>query len=170
MIILPIATENIHLIPDTTNLDIIGNVEISYLDSTFRYAVNYFTNAQVSSFPTSKPKSIFELNENRFGYVYLDDRNYVGHSIVENRFNNTLYIEDFAIHSDYRGKGYAHKLMDFIISNSKYNGISLEVQNTNVVAFLFYMKYGFCIGGFDTLFYENTVQKGDVAIYLYYSI
>ncbi len=169
MIISLITKDNLDLIPKTMNLNIIGNVELSFVDNVFKYTVNYLESEKGFSFPTSKPNDISELSENRFGFICTENGRYVAHVIAESKFNSTLYIEDFDVHSDYREKKCAEMLMDYVVdyATSRYKGISLEVQNTNAIAFLFYLKYGFEIGGFDRSVYKNTPQNGEVAIYLY---
>ena len=51
-----------------------------------------------------------------------------------------------------------------------YRGIYTIVQDNNVGAFLFYIKAGFAIGGFDNLVYRHGKQEGKGDIYLYLEI
>jgi Predicted acetyltransferase len=121
-------------------VDLIGNIKLSYLDSDFEYKILNAQKMSHFSFPTSKPQNLSEFNENRFGYILTENNEYIGHTVVSKRFNNTLYIEDFDIDFKYRGKGYAQNLMNFLTEEAKKSnlgGISLEVQNNNVTAFLF---------------------------------
>jgi ribosomal protein S18 acetylase RimI-like enzyme len=57
-----------------------------------------------------------------------------------------LYIHDFFVHPDFRGKGLANKLMQELISISndrKYCKITLEVREDNFVAKGLYKNLGF---------------------------
>jgi ribosomal protein S18 acetylase RimI-like enzyme len=57
-----------------------------------------------------------------------------------------LYIHDFFVHPDYRGKGLANSLMQELISISderKYCKITLEVRDDNLIAQGLYKKLGF---------------------------
>lgn len=165
-----ISAENLNLIPEVMDVESIGDVVISYTNNNFQYSIDKNILSEDFTFPTSKPNKIIEFNNNRYGFVMTENDQYVGHAVIEHRFNNTLYIEDFDINPQCRGKKYAISLMNFLESHakeSKLSGLSLEVQNNNAVAFLFYIKTGFIIGGFDLMFYEKTRQKGQTAIYLY---
>ena len=168
--------KNYLLIPSQMDLNKIGRIKILLDDNGWNYNIQYNNNATLKSFPTSK---LYEINKfiklkNKEGYILIENNKYIGHVILEKRFNNTLYIEDFDIDESYRNKGYAKFLMDKVIKTAKnynVNVVSLEVQDTNVIAFKFYIRYGFEIGGYDNLFYkEVNVQKNDNAVYLYLNV
>ncbi len=169
MNISPISEQNFHLIQPKISMDIIGKVIPNFDGTVWTYTTTQLDKPYSRTIPTSKPKTMDEITDTRYGYVAMVDGEYVGHTIVRKAFNNTLYIEDFDISENHRRKGYSKAMMDRIVDDAKkaYKGISLEVQDTNVIAFSFYIKYGFVIGGYDSLFYEKTVQNGDGAVFLY---
>lgn len=162
---------NLRLMPGKMDLDIIGRTIPHFDGKQWSYEFLINEESYKSSFPTSKINNLNELNDKRHAFIMLDENNnYVGHCVMEIKFNNLLYIEDLDICKECRNKGYACKLMDRVIQLSKelgLKGVSLEVQDTNVIAFKFYVKYGFIIGGYDNIFYKKTVQKDDNAIYMY---
>lgn len=171
MKIFNINENNFKLMPISMDLDVVGRVVPSFDGEYWSYNIFYNENSINCSFPTSKINDVNELNDKRYAFIMLNENNnYVGHCVMEVKFNNLLYIEDLDICKEYRNKGYAYKLMDKVIQLANeldLNGVSLEVQDTNVIAFKFYIKYGFKIGGYDNMFYKKTIQKNDNAIYMY---
>lgn len=171
MIICEVNETNMDLIPSKMNLDIIGRVIPSFDGISWSYNLVINEHRTKASFPTSKINDLKELNDKRHAYIIMDEKNnYAGHCVMDVKFNNLLYIEDLDICEKYRKKRYAYELMNKVVQLSKdlgLQGVTLEVQDSNVIAFKFYIKYGFNIGGFDNMFYKKTVQKDDNAIYMY---
>jgi ribosomal protein S18 acetylase RimI-like enzyme len=52
----------------------------------------------------------------------------------------------------------------------KLKGIMLETQDTNLAACRFYKKYGFILGGVDTMLYGNFENKDQKALFWYYPV
>ena len=82
-----------------------------------------------------------------------------------------MYLYDLKVNARYRGKGIAAMLMDRageIARERGYRGIYTQGQDDNLGACLFYIKYGFRIGGLDTEVYKGTAQEGksDILFYL----
>jgi ribosomal protein S18 acetylase RimI-like enzyme len=46
----------------------------------------------------------------------------------------------------------------------------LETQDTNLAACRFYKKYGFILGGVDTMLYRNFENKDQKALFWYYPV
>lgn len=46
-------------------------------------------------------------------------------------------------------------------------GVSLETQDNNVLAIRFYLKYGFKLGGIDSMCYTDSHYLGETALYFY---
>ncbi len=100
-----------------------------------------------------------------------DDRRLVGIAIAEKQvWNRTLWIWEFHIDKDYRGKGLGRRLMDHMASIGKETGCRVllcETQNTNVPAIRFYRKVGFEIGAIDLSYYTNTdIADFEVAVFM----
>ncbi len=102
--------------------------------------------------------------------LYEDD-DLVGIVIAEkNDWNRTLWVWEFHIHPDRRGKGYGRQLMEALTEVGRQNDcriIVCEAQNTNVPAIRFYRKVGFAVDGIDLSYYTNRdVEAGEVAIFM----
>ncbi|MEC0238452.1 GNAT family N-acetyltransferase [Paenibacillus dokdonensis] len=85
-------------------------------------------------------------------------------------WNNTLYIWDIQVSSEYRRRNIGRALLNIVTENAKKDGfraIRLETQNYNVPAIRFYNECGFTIDGIDTSFYTNTdMETGEVALFM----
>lgn len=79
--------------------------------------------------------------------VLEDDNKIVGYITIRTRKNNkTMRLYNFAVHKDYRGKGYAKELFTVLLNLLQlYNKAYLEVKVTNTPAIKFYKKNGFQI-------------------------
>lgn len=81
-------------------------------------------------------------------YVAEVDEQIVGFAIFYTRYStwkgNRLYLEDFIVTEDFRGKGIGKVLFEKIIEESKsgnYNGMVWQVLDWNEPAINFYNKY-----------------------------
>jgi ribosomal protein S18 acetylase RimI-like enzyme len=100
-----------------------------------------------------------------------DGSELIGIAIAEKRdWNRSMWVWDFHMDADYRGKGIGTKLMNTLAKNAKEAGLRVmvcETQNTNVPAINFYRKVGFEIDGLDLSYYTNKdVEEGEVAIFM----
>lgn len=98
---------------------------------------------------------VLELNESVIGYGGM-------WKIVDE-----LHVTNFAVLPDYRGKGYAHLLMDAmedygVIHGFKY--MTLEVRRSNAVAIALYEKHGFVGAGYRPQYY---VDSGEDALVMW---
>lgn len=71
--------------------------------------------------------------------IYIDD---IGFAIVRKLYDS-LDITDVFVNQEYRKKGYASKLLDYIIKNNNGYKIMLEVNEENIPAIGLYEKFGF---------------------------
>jgi ribosomal protein S18 acetylase RimI-like enzyme len=89
-----------------------------------------------------------------------DGNHLIGIAIAEKRdWNRSLWVWEFHVEAQYRGKGIGHKLMNSLVKAAKENDcrvIVCEVQNTNVPAIGFYRRQGFEIDGLDLSYYSNS--------------
>ena len=102
--------------------------------------------------------------------VYDGDR-LVGIAIAEKQaWNRTLWVWEFHIDSDYRGRGLGRQLMGNMAAVGKKVGCRVmvcETQNTNVPAIRFYRKMGFEVGAIDLSYYTNKdVTDFEVAVFM----
>lgn len=113
---------------------------------------------------------IYIDNPNEAAFLAMLNGNCIGSLRVGKRWNNNSFIDDLAIDRAHRGQGVGKMLMDAAVQWSKekgFNGVSLETQNGNLLACRFYMKYGFKLGGIDTMVYTHPLYKKDIALYFY---
>ena len=54
--------------------------------------------------------------------------------------------------------------------NKNLKGIMLETQDVNIAACRFYQKYGFILGGVDTILFSNFKDHDQKALFWYYKI
>ena len=107
------------------------------------YALKYFPNFKVSENPFEKTYAYF-MDDEIIGFISA--------SIIYERAE----IEYFVVSEEYRGKGYAQKLLDYLISNiSNGDNISLEVRCNNERAINFYLKNGFKKAATRENYYNN---------------
>ena len=81
-----------------------------------------------------------------------------------------MYLYDLKVSKDYRHQGVAKLLLEKakeVCKQKGYNGIYTQGQDNNLSACLFYIKFGFHIGGFDTDIYKGTKQEGKADIIFY---
>ncbi len=100
-----------------------------------------------------------------------DSERLVGIAIAEQQvWNRTLWIWEFHIDQDYRGRGLGRQLMDHMAVTGKEVGCRVmvcETQNTNVPAIRFYRKVGFEVGAVDLSYYTNRdITDFEVAVFM----
>jgi ribosomal protein S18 acetylase RimI-like enzyme len=100
-----------------------------------------------------------------------DGNRLVGIAIAEKQaWNRTLWVWEFHIDSDYRGRGLGRQLMDNMVDIGKKVGCRVmvcETQNTNVPAIRFYRKVGFEVGAIDLSYYTNKdMTDFEVAVFM----
>ncbi|MFA1819820.1 GNAT family N-acetyltransferase [Virgibacillus oceani] len=83
---------------------------------------------------------------NSFGYV----KGSIAYHFMKDEFNKKLsyqddtgYIECVATTSKARGKGVSTSLMNYVLENEDYHRYTLEVVDTNEIAYRLYKKLGF---------------------------
>ena len=73
-------------------------------------------------------------------------------------WNRTLWVWEFHIDPEYRGKGLGRHLMERLAEEGRSAGCRVmvcETQNTNVGAIRFYRRVGFEVGAIDLSYYTN---------------
>lgn len=82
-------------------------------------------------------------------FVAEDDHVIVGFALYYTRYSTwkgcRLYLEDFLVTEEYRGKGVGKLLFEAVMQEAKdknYNGMSWQVLDWNEPAINFYKKYG----------------------------
>jgi ribosomal protein S18 acetylase RimI-like enzyme len=100
-----------------------------------------------------------------------DEERLVGIAIAEKQaWNRTLWVWEFHIAVDYRGRGLGRQLMDSLAEVGKKTGCRVmvcETQNTNVPAIRFYRRVGFEVGAIDLSYYTNKdMTDFEVAVFM----
>ena len=127
----------------------------------YKYPID---NEDYSEYINSNDKKIF---------LFYEKNNCVGQIILKKYWNKNTYIQDICVAKNCRNKGIGYKLMDKAVEWTKMNGlkgIMLETQDVNIIACKFYKKYGFILGGVDTMLYSNFKNADQKALFWYYKI
>lgn len=126
---------------------------------TKKYSEQYI---EIDDFLDSKTHKIF--------LAYVDD-NLAGQIILRSQWNGFGFIDDIRTDINFRGMKIGTKLINHAVDWAKsvdLKGLSLETQNTNPDACLFYESLGFKIGGIDTMIYKNFEENSsDIAVFWY---
>jgi ribosomal protein S18 acetylase RimI-like enzyme len=84
-------------------------------------------------------------------------------------WNRRLIIEDIAVAPRHRGRGVGRALMGLAKEFARERGAGhlwLEVTNINAPAIHAYLCMGFAFCGLDTTLYDNTLSRGEQALYM----
>ncbi len=114
------------------------------------------------STPWSRDSFVRELVENKIALYLVAkiEKIAVGYIGVWKIFNEG-HITNVAVHSDYRGKGIATRLISELLSLCEKDGIdafTLEVRRSNIVAQNLYKKFQFAECGFRKGYYQDTKE------------
>ena len=74
---------------------------------------------------------LYVINDQLVGFIHIQD------------LIDEIDIINIIINENYRRKGYASKLLDYVISISNNKKLILEVSSLNIPAINLYKKYGF---------------------------
>lgn len=98
-------------------------------DEVLDFILKFFPKYKISSDPFEKV------------YVYYDSKiiGFISCSIIYDRCE----INYIGVEKDFRRRGIAQKLLDYVINNNNFDSISLEVRKDNIEAINFYLKNGF---------------------------
>ena len=95
----------------------------------YDFILKYFPSYKISSDPFEKI----------FAYYDKDIVGFISVSIIYERCE----INYIAVEKEYRRRGIAQKLLDYVIKFNDFDSISLEVRADNTAATSFYLKNGF---------------------------
>ena len=112
-------------------------------------------------------------NKDKIIYLFYDIHSCVGQIILKKYWNENAYVNDICVAKSYRNKGIGFQLMDKAVEWTKMKnlkGIMLETQDVNIAACKFYKKYGFILGGVDTMLYSHFKIAEQKAMFWYYKM
>ena len=151
-----------------------GRMIPSYKDEEWSYTVEHLNPQDVSEmcFPDENYDYMEMCNNSIFIGAY-DGGKCIGLAILKDALLKYMYLYDLKVNKEYRNQGVA----SLLITRAKeaavergYHGIYTLGQDNNLSACLFYLKYGFHIGGLDTNVYKGTTQEGKADILFYLDI
>lgn len=91
----------------------------------------------------SKESMLTQIKNDDF-YVMERENKIIGYiTILKRKNSRSVRLYNFTIHKDYRGKGYSHILITYILTLYIAYNIYLEVRKDNIQAIKLYEKYGF---------------------------
>lgn len=146
-----------------------GRMIPSYQNETWDYTVERFSETGEMCFPDEQ----YDYHSMAGNSVFLgayDGDACIGLAVLQDSFFKYLYLYDLKVNADYRGQGVAKLLLqqaEDVAREKGYRGIYTIGQDNNLGACLFYVKNGFCIGGFDNHVYRGTKQEGKADIIFY---
>ena len=147
---------------------IIGKIIPTFSNGTWSYTEALFDNEYEKLFPNDDEQwEDYINNPNKTVFFYYDNTDCVGQVRLRKNWNGYALIEDIAVAKSHRKSGIGAKLIAKAIEWAKVNGLPglmLETQDNNLLAFRFYNKLGFKIGGVDTMLYGNS---DEVAVFWY---
>lgn len=147
-----------------------GRVVPSYVNERWSYEVRPFPPERVGEmcFPDEN-YDYDEMKDSVFLGAYEDEK-CVGLAVLQPGFFRYLYLYDLKVCRAYRGQKIGALLIDKareIALRRGCRGLYTQGQDNNVGACLFYLRYGFHIGGLDTEVYRGIRQEGKADILFY---
>lgn len=110
-------------------------------------------------------------NPSKAVFMYFDGEQCVGQVRIRVSWNRYCFVEDLAVARDFRGRGIGHELLKQArrwAEERELTGFALETQDVNLLACRFYRKYGFVLGGVDTMLYRNVGNAQEMALFWYF--
>lgn len=109
-------------------------------------------------------------NSDKIVFMAYADKECAGQIRLRRYWNRYCYIDDIEVGGKHRRKGIGRGLIDAAAQWAKaggMKGIMLEAQDVNLSACRFYARYGFALGGVDTMLYGNFPNKDEKALFWY---
>lgn len=162
----------LHLLPRPQQpFDIIGRLVPTYDGTEWKTAEQLINTKKEKTYPDDSFNSLEYIeNPEQSAFLAMLNDECVGSIRVCKRWNGNAFIDDLAIDCAHRGHGVGSMLMDAAVQWGKEKGlvgVSLETQDSNLIACRFYLKYGFKLGGIDTKVYTHPFYRGETALYFY---
>lgn len=148
-----------------------GRLIPSYQNGIWGYEVEEFHQSQRGEmcFP-DESYDYDRMAPSTFFVGAYDSGKCIGLAVLEKGFFKYLYLSDLKVNQSHRGRGVGRMLIEKCMEIAKaehMRGVSLQAQDNNLSACLFYLKTGFRIGGLDTEGYNGTSQEGKADIKFY---
>ncbi len=152
-----------------------GKMIPTYDGSKWEYTTEKIEAGKVSEMVFPDEKYDFdEMKKERFFVgAYNEYGKCIGLAIYKHDWLKYMYLEDLKVYKEYRGQGIGMLLLEDgkkIAAENSYRGIFTIGQDNNLSACLFYINFGFKIGGLNTHVYGWTNQADKSNIYFYLDI
>lgn len=148
-----------------------GRMIPSYTNERWSYTVQRFPPEKVTEM--CFPDCPCDFDAEREHAVFLgayDGERCIGLAVLRDDMFKYLYLDDLKVNAAYRGQGVGRLLLDGAKQaalDRGYRGVYTIGQDNNLAACLFYLGYGFEIGGFDNRVYRGTKQEDKANILFY---
>lgn len=151
---------------------IFGELLVKRSNEKWDYEVKKYGQDEISqqTFP-DEDYNFEEVTKDGFAIGAFESDQTVGLAIFKEQWHQYIYLEDLKVNGQYRRRGVAQALLaaaEEVAKSKNYKGFWTIGQNNNLAACLFYVKYGFEIGGLETKVYDYTTQSGKYDIHFYY--
>ncbi|GBG94090.1 streptothricin acetyltransferase [Ligilactobacillus salitolerans] len=151
---------------------LVGKLDVVRLQNQWAYNIMFCPAAQVrwQTFPQEKYQ-LDEVVAQGFALGAFDGQKPVGLGIFVKQRSRFLYLADLKINGSYRGKGLGKQILTsslLLAQKLGYGGIYTIAQDNNLNACLFYLNFGFEIGGLNTRTYDHSAQAGKSDVYFYF--
>ncbi|NLU26769.1 MAG: GNAT family N-acetyltransferase [Hungateiclostridium thermocellum] len=170
--IVPVSEENLCDVnkPNEPFL-VFGRLIPKYADGKWTWTEEFIETPYEKQYPNDEldySEYISNPDKNIF-FAYADNQ-CAGQVRLRRNWNKYCCIEDIEVAGKYRRMGLGTKLIDAAVQwakNGGMPGLMLETQDTNLAACRFYDKYGFILGGVDTMLYRNFPNSDEKALFWY---
>lgn len=174
IIIKRITKDNYQLVNSfTSQLRVLGYLDIRFENLQYAYRV-VETEKSTKTYEEQaiEPMAYVDSDE-RCIYYAFDGDELVGQLMLKTQWNRYGFIEDIRVKEGRKGMGIGTLLMERAkgwCREQQLGGLTLETQNNNVDACLFYQKSGFEIGGIDTHMYKQfPMVAAEIAVFWYWT-
>ncbi len=149
-----------------------GRMIPTYDGNRWNYSEELFEKKEIREmiFPDENYDFNARKTECFFVGAYNEEGECVGLAVYKHDWLKYIYLEDIKVCKAYRGYSIGKRLLDEgkkIARDNNYDGIYTIAQDNNLSACLFYINFGFVIGGFNTHEYKGTSQADKSNIYFY---
>lgn len=151
---------------------LVGKLDVVRLQNQWAYNIMFCPAAQVRW--QTFPQENYQLDDvvaQGFALGAFDGQKPVGLGIFVKQAGKYLYLADLKINASYRGQELGTQILKsslLLAQELGYVGIYTIAQDNNLNACLFYLNFGFEIGGLNTRIYDHSVQAGKADVYFYY--
>lgn len=141
------------------SFEIIGRLIPSLINGRWTYTEEIYEH----SYPKSYPDDDCDYSEyidstDKAVFLAYSDTECIGQIVLKKFWNKYALVEDICVSKSARGQGVGTALMQRAEEWARECGLCglfLETQDNNLSACRFYAKFGFEIGGVNTMLYKN---------------